>query len=228
MILFKNSKYKGFTLAELLLAMTILGIIASYTIPGLIQNTEKARNRSVFKQTYSALNQATKRIMIDNGGTMKGITITGDHGALKARYAGYLNLIKNCDWGNNKPNCWHNNGDWFYMNGDPITYFGDLGIGIVAANGAYMQFFMVRQDCDYAPFGGSPLNNICAWVRVDANGAKNPNFYGKDIFYVYITENGVKPVGIPGTSGRCDPNSSDPSYYGGEGCAAKVLMNQDY
>lgn len=226
MILFKNEKQKGFTLAEVLITMVILGIIAAFTIPNLTQNIEKSKNKSIFKETYSALNQATKRIMADNGGTMKGITISGDHATFKSRYAGYLNLIKNCSWANNKPNCWHNDGDWFYMNGE--TAPSATGIGVVAASGAYIQFFLVRQDCDYAPFGGSSFNNICARLEVDVNGVKGPNSYGKDIFAIFITENGVKPNGIPGSYTYCDINNPDQRYYRGEGCAAKVLLDQDY
>lgn len=52
-----NKKY-GFTLAEVLITLGIIGIVAAMTIPTLISNTNGAKFRSQLKKTYSSLNQA--------------------------------------------------------------------------------------------------------------------------------------------------------------------------
>src|SRR5574344_1580037 len=63
------SKYKifGFTLAEVLIVLGIIGIVALLTIPQLISNYQKAATVSQLKKTYSMLNQALKASIADNG-----------------------------------------------------------------------------------------------------------------------------------------------------------------
>ena len=48
----------GFTLAEVLITLGIIGVVAAMTIPTLIANTNSAKFRSQFKKTISTLNQA--------------------------------------------------------------------------------------------------------------------------------------------------------------------------
>ena len=51
-------KKSGFTLAEVLITLGIIGVVAAMTIPTLIANTISAKFRSQFKKTISTLNQA--------------------------------------------------------------------------------------------------------------------------------------------------------------------------
>ena len=51
-------KRSGFTLAEVLITLGIIGVVAAMTIPNLIANTNGAKFRSQFKKTISTLNQA--------------------------------------------------------------------------------------------------------------------------------------------------------------------------
>ena len=51
-------KKSGFTLAEVLITLGIIGVVAAMTIPNLIANTNGAKFRSQFKKTISTLNQA--------------------------------------------------------------------------------------------------------------------------------------------------------------------------
>ena len=51
-------KRSGFTLAEVLITLGIIGVVAAMTIPNLIANTNGAKFRSQFKKTVSTLNQA--------------------------------------------------------------------------------------------------------------------------------------------------------------------------
>ena len=53
-----TAKRQGFTLAEVLITLGIIGVVAAMTIPTLISNTNGAKFRSQFKKTLSTLNQA--------------------------------------------------------------------------------------------------------------------------------------------------------------------------
>ncbi|MBO6181349.1 type II secretion system protein [bacterium] len=54
---FYGSK-KGFTLAEVLITLGIIGVVAAMTIPTLIQNTNSVKFASQFKKSISTLSQA--------------------------------------------------------------------------------------------------------------------------------------------------------------------------
>ena len=52
------TKRSGFTLAEVLITLGIIGVVAAMTIPNLIANTNGAKFRSQFKKSISTLSQA--------------------------------------------------------------------------------------------------------------------------------------------------------------------------
>ena len=51
-------RYRGFTLAEVLITLGIIGVVAAMTIPTLIANTNSKRFASQFKKSISTLKQA--------------------------------------------------------------------------------------------------------------------------------------------------------------------------
>lgn len=51
-------KKLGFTLAEVLITLVIIGVIAAMTVPTLMNNTNSQEYRSAFKKAISATNQA--------------------------------------------------------------------------------------------------------------------------------------------------------------------------
>ena len=53
-------KYFGFTLAEVLITLGIIGVVAAMTIPNLMANINGHKFRSQFKKTISTINQANK------------------------------------------------------------------------------------------------------------------------------------------------------------------------
>lgn len=59
-------KHLGFTLAEVLITLGIIGVVAAMTIPTLMSNTGKSEMKSGFKKVISALNQAvTMSVAVD-------------------------------------------------------------------------------------------------------------------------------------------------------------------
>ena len=58
---------RGFTLAEVLITLGIIGVIAAMTVPTLMNNSTEMEFRSAFKKGLASLNQAvTMNIAIDN------------------------------------------------------------------------------------------------------------------------------------------------------------------
>ncbi len=56
----------GFTLAEVLITLGIIGIVAAMTIPTLIAKVQHIQYRVSYKKAYSVINQALKT-MVDDG-----------------------------------------------------------------------------------------------------------------------------------------------------------------
>lgn len=78
-----NRKMKwGFTLAEVLITIGIIGIVAAMTIPTLIANTRSAQYRSGLKKTMSTLSQAARMSQAQYGFDFAGINAKcGQNGA---------------------------------------------------------------------------------------------------------------------------------------------------
>lgn len=54
----KINQTTGFTLAEVLITLSIIGIVASLTLPGLIQNNRNKELKTGLNRGYSLINQA--------------------------------------------------------------------------------------------------------------------------------------------------------------------------
>lgn len=62
----KSNLKKGFTLAEVLITLGIIGVVAAMTIPTLIANAQKKATAMKVKAFYSYINQAVRLSIVDN------------------------------------------------------------------------------------------------------------------------------------------------------------------
>lgn len=63
----KVKKQKGFTLAEVLITLGIIGIVVALTIPTLMQKTNRSEILSKFKKCYNTLANAYSLVYAHNG-----------------------------------------------------------------------------------------------------------------------------------------------------------------
>ena len=63
----KRFCYRAFTLAEILITIGIIGVVAAITIPTLITNYQKKITATKLKKTYAELTNAVKLSEADNG-----------------------------------------------------------------------------------------------------------------------------------------------------------------
>ncbi|MFH0703005.1 MAG: type II secretion system protein [bacterium] len=213
----EKTNRKGFTLAEVLATLVILGVLAAITMGIIAPKIQDAQNKTKFKSVYSDLAQVTSQIAADNGNTLKGVFISDD--VFRDKFAQYLNTIKSCNTGQALGNCWHANGNSKWLNGTSITGLSNRA-SIILNNGVLLRFGVDSSNCT-ALFG---TVMACGGINLDINGFKGPNIYGKDIYGVWIEEKGIKPVGTKG-----DGRENTCTISGqGNGCAAKVLKGEDY
>lgn len=58
---------KAFTLAEVLITLGIIGVVAALTLPSLVQNYQKRSLEVATQKFYSVMSQAIKQYMADEG-----------------------------------------------------------------------------------------------------------------------------------------------------------------
>lgn len=85
------TKLKAFSLAEILITLGIIGVVAALTIPSVIEKHQKKVTVTKLKQTYSILYQAIKTSEIDNGPVTE-----WNSGNNKTYLYPYLKIIKVC------------------------------------------------------------------------------------------------------------------------------------
>ncbi|MDD3150543.1 MAG: prepilin-type N-terminal cleavage/methylation domain-containing protein [Candidatus Gastranaerophilales bacterium] len=227
----------GFTLAETLIVIAIIGIIASIAIPTLFGTTSDAELKAAWKKSYSDLTQATQLIAVDNGGTLAG-AFPGDAAGsedLKNAFASKLNIIKDCSGtstyggtgtGASAEGCWHSTAsDWFYLNGDD-AYNISLP-GLILNNGSLIFYSLLKSDCsvNVSVYDSNADYTRCGYLFIDVNGFKKPNTLGKDIFGGAITTNTFIPWGAKEfyDPSRTCIDGSTVTDNKGYGCSAKYL-----
>lgn len=62
-----SKRHTAFTLAEILITLGVIGVVAALTIPTLISNYQKAQYITALKKAYSQFNQVLSQIALDNG-----------------------------------------------------------------------------------------------------------------------------------------------------------------
>lgn len=186
--------FSGFTLAEVLITLGIIGIVAAMTIPTISKNIRHNELQQQFKKSYSIISQAVAQTKIDLGVDDLEKTYTFYDGTKYPHATDYtdsfykqLKILRNGSYLQNPKN---------YNNTQDASFHG---IGTEKPN-------RILTD-------GSSINcSINAGninISVDLNGPlKKPNRAGYDIFVFYVDKrNAVQPYGTPN-----NPNPQ-PQYY---------------
>ena len=64
---YQIDKQNGFTLAEVLITLGVIGVVAALTLPALIQTNKNVEVEARLKKVYTVMNQAVLMSEIDNG-----------------------------------------------------------------------------------------------------------------------------------------------------------------
>lgn len=214
---------KGFTIAEILVTLAIIGIIAALAIPGLVNNSGNRQMEQAFKKAYADLNSATERIMQKNGGTLVGAF--SDNNSMLNAYADELKTIKKCYVGQEIGNCWHKSNEWKELDGDLEDESPDLFATMIAKNGILLNFEVQSANCTNNKMSLNSENIACGVIQLDTNGFEKPNMFGRDVFHFRLTKYGLYPSGVKGeiyysaTNDNCNVSNSS-----GKACAGRILI----
>jgi len=211
-----GEKRAAFTLAEVLITLAIIGVVAVMTIPTLISDYQEKVTVTKLKKMYSTLTNAYGLYKIENNGTVK-FSITAD-GATQAFevFKPYLRISQDCGI--------VQVGDCAYStervlkDNSPVDLSNPVHIGhsVILSDGSSIKF---RSGAD-----------AIAVIYYDVNGAAGPNKWGHDYFEFVVNDSMVYPHGLPSADIITFDDYCAKSYSTGWGCAAWVIHkgNMDY
>lgn len=208
----------GFTLAEVLITLGIIGIVAAMTIPTLLQNNYEKQTITKLRQTQSILTQAI-RMAEEEYGDIEGWDIkpqdTYSIKMVASNLKHFLKIAIDCGTNDEKGYCIPSDG-YLTLNGnvdDPSKYYktSSAVYKMSLLNGTSIWFM--------AP---NPIYGVNLWFYVDTNGKRLPNTIGKDLFLFSYYNKALYPEGSP-KSPYVKTCSKESSW----GCAYYVLQNNN-
>ena len=212
-------KKAAFTLAEVLITLGIIGVVAAMTMPSLIQNYQEKATVTKLKKCYSLVSQAYVSILNDEGGS--DTLQAGDDLEMMEKFGKYLKYQKTC--GRNK-GCFPN-----------VTYKSVTGNGYnkweddttdrsraILTDGTLIMF-------NKNAMWGNEGNYLYAQIYVDINGFKGPNQLGRDFFYFYISPEKIVPAGAKALEEKNEDQKFTKNciQQNGYACAAWVIYNEN-
>ena len=195
-----TNKKVAFTLAEVLITLGIIGVVAALTLPALIQNYQKKVYVNKLKKVSSTIEQGFGLMFADEGvDKFSDIPIfqsteNGPVGTYDEEFCKYLKkYFKFADVSegatDKKP----------YV----IKYIGSND-GDDLSSDTYLKF----SDGTWIEFTYFPDEQSMN-AQFDINGSQNPNEYGRDYFYININDNGKIEIK---KNPYCNVGSGDDCY----------------
>lgn len=166
-----NSKRKtAFTLAEVLITLGIIGVVAALTIPTLMTKYKKNVTAVRVKKAFSELQQAIRLSEAENGEMKEWYIPSYQSIEWEREFFGtyikpYYTNLRECSIGNDE-SC-----------GMPVS---SGGINYVTSNGTGLSMV---------------ASNNSMSILVDINGPQKPNIMGQDVFYFQTTTGKLMPSG---------------------------------
>ena len=220
--------FRAFTLAEVLITLGIIGVVAAMTMPALIANYRNKAAVAQLKKMYSVMSQAMLFTVQKDGDYSSLYEIQDANSqsiqnwynmALKP----YIKITNECF---DKAGCWADKGTKLLNGGTPSWDRGNIGLGYNIVVFSTIDGYTVSVDAynDNGSFWGVNVENKnYVAVYVDINGKKLPNVIGKDTFIFVFSERGFVPAGRDLTDEQVDADCSKSGrgYY----CFEKIMRN---
>lgn len=228
----RNMKKFGFTLAEVLITLGIIGVVAAMTIPNLLTKMDHNAKIAKLQKSISIMNQAMRMSIHDNGEYDGWDSSLAPKPYVEQYFAPYLKIVTWCDTaqkcGYKKANPWDSEAvytGFLTAQRVPFVTLDGIMFSILTYGGLSSGSDDIDKLYDFSVSSSSG-------IIVDINVANNPNRFGNDIFFLVRTETGsVMPLGynLPDSTIKNDCQKNKLRIY----CAERLRRNgwkapQDY
>ena len=185
----------AFTLAEVLITLGIIGVVAAMTMPSLITAKQEKATISTIKKNYSIFANALLMAQNDNGELYTwGITKDADGlNLVSSNLKPYLKIIEDCGVGEKSDCAPGDNGKFKDLTGRKRTEdFSSSDYYSFRLNDGTAVAIQLKTKAECISSESNCMN-----FYIDTNGKKYPNTLGKDIFYFNGYGNGkLRAAGI--------------------------------
>ena len=175
---------KGFTLAEILITLGVIGVVAAMTLPTLIKNYNNYVTAQKLKKAYNTLSNGIRMAEVDYGPMkdwQKGEEI-GVYNYFNTYFKPYFKEIKICD---TPTKCGYKNFD--------NNKWQDIKF-LVRTNDSRLLFKLIDNLIVFYPFSSGTIQYKIFYV--DINGVQGPNEFEKDVFkFSRSTNKSIEPIG---------------------------------
>lgn len=232
---------KAMTTAELLIALTIIGVVAALVLPSVIENYQKKIYLTKLKKTYMALTSAVEQACIDsnvsyfyltpyaaNYNKSKALEFLKKYMNVKSESSGFADTYKIIqDRAYTETELAQMNEEDREKYSDPEAKVQERGSGV---SDSYAKVML--NDGQALAMVCETSSNNC-YVFLDINGKDEPNMEGRDMFSFRI-EQLTNKISDYKSSDNCLTGSAtigDVNIGNGGGCLAKIMednWNMDY
>ena len=218
---------KAFSLAEVLVTLTILGVIFAVTMPALNFSIRDKENYAKARKSYTMLSDAMTLASLSSSDNSEFSVVDGSDANMKQWFDRFLKphlrVHKVCY---NTAGCW-NDGDTKYLNGSIVPWNRTgvgIGNGIITAileDGTLINIDGYSKSDVLAHYGVEIPGNAGLVLFFDVNGKKAPNTAGKDIFATVFYDDTL----VPAFSSKDDDaiNASCTASGTGYSCLQKII-----
>ena len=188
---------KGFTLAEVLITLAIIGIVAVLTIPTLVQNFRQDAWDTASEVFQRKLEESLKVMNVQ--GTLAGYTTTE---AFVDELSKHIKITRICD-NDDITTCFADKVTWGTENEEVemadvkrASHFGQDSwgtntVGVQFANGVNgVIAYNPTETCKQDPYSNQITGTSCLAILYDVDGFKNPNTQNKDLRSINVSSLG--------------------------------------